>query len=579
MASHNGAVTTRGVEKVPTGIAGFDEITGGGLPRGRPTLVTGAAGAGKTLFGIEFLVRGILEYDEPGVLLAFEESARDLATNVASLGFDLDQLEEDGKLVVDAVRLVPDELIESGSFDLEGLFIRLDQAVAEVGAKRVVLDTLEVLFSAIPDVALLRSELGRLFRWLKDRGLTAVVTGERGVGGALTRYGIEEYVSDCVVVLDHRIEQEISTRRLRIAKYRGSLHGTNEYPFLITERGFLVVPITSLQLTYPASQEKVPTGISALDEMIGGGVFRGSASMISGTPGTGKSSIGAAMVAAACARGERALFFSLEESPDELTRNMRSIGIDLGRWVDEGLLTLHSVRAAALGLEEHLAMLHRLIDETDPSLVVLDAVAGLSRAGSLADVDSVIARDIDLLKRRGITTVVTTLARANEPESSRLQVSSLVDNWLLLRNLEGNGERTRLMFIIKSRGSAASNQVREFLLTDRGPQLVDVYVGPEGILTGSARLLRLAEEEEAERHHTAEGERKVAQLARRAAAVEAQIADLRAQLEVEQSELQRFLSSTDTGRETGAAMRAASSRSRGLEDRTDDSRGRDDDEQ
>ncbi|MET0837588.1 MAG: circadian clock protein KaiC [Marmoricola sp.] len=484
-----------GPEKAPTGITGFDDITGGGLPRGRPTLVTGAAGAGKTLFGIEFLVRGARDFGEPGVLLAFEESEGDLATNVASLGFDLDQLERDGLLAIDAFRLDPSEIVETGSFDLDGLFIRLASAVESVGAKRVVLDTIELLFSALPNEAIIRGELGRLFRWCKERGLTVVVTGEKGGEGSLTRFGIEEYVSDCVVSLDHRVDEQVSTRRLRVVKYRGSLHGTNEYPFLITDRGIVVVPITSVGLGYDASEERVSTGIERLDQMLAGGVYRGSAVMISGTAGTGKTSIAAAMADAACARGEKALFFSLEESPGQLVRNMRSIGIDLQPWVDQGLLMMSSVRPTAFGFEEHLAMLYRILEEFEPTLVILDAVASLAQAGARRETASAIARDLDLLKGHGVTTVMTTLAHGAAHESSEVEVSSLVDTWLLLRNHESNGERNRLLFVIKSRGSAHSNQVREFVLSDDGPQLVDVYVGPDGVLTGSARVRQMAMED------------------------------------------------------------------------------------
>jgi circadian clock protein KaiC len=480
--------------KVPTGIAGFDEVTHGGLPQGRPTLVTGAAGSGKTLFAMEFLVRGAVEFGEPGVFLAFEELAEDLAVNVASLGFDLPGLERDGLLAVDAFRLDPSEYVETGAFDLEGLFIRLAAAVDSIGAKRVVVDTIEVLFTALPNAGIVRGELGRLFRWFKERGLTVVITGERGDAGSLTRFGIEEYVSDCVVSLDHRVTDEISTRRLRVLKYRGSLHGTNEYPFLITDRGIDVVPITSVGLAHTAPDERVNTGIDKLDEMLAGGVYRGSSVMISGSAGTGKTSIGVAIADAACARGERALFVSLEESPAQLVRNMRSIGYDLQRWIDDGLLHIQSVPPTAFGFEEHLARLHRWVDDVDPSIVVLDAIASLVRTGARTDSASVVSRDLDLLKGRGITTVLTTLSHGPTSESSEIEISSLADTWLLLRNQESDGERNRLLFVIKSRGSAHSNQVREFLLTDDGPELVDVYVGERGVLTGSARIEHMTRE-------------------------------------------------------------------------------------
>lgn len=556
------ADTIAGLEKAPTGIAGFDEITNGGLPRGRPTLVTGAAGSGKTLFGIEFLVRGARDHGEPGVLLAFEETQDDLAANVASLGFDLPQLERDGLLAIDAFRLDPEEIVETGAFDLEGLFIRLASAVESVGAKRVVLDTIELLFSALPNEAIVRGELGRLFRWLKQRGLTVVITGERPTPGQLSRFGIEEYVSDCVVVLDHRVEDEISTRRLRVVKYRGSLHGTNEYPFLITAQGLVVVPITSLALTYEASDERVSTGVARLDEMLNGGVYRGSSVMISGTAGTGKTSLAALMVDAACARGERALFFSLEESPAQLVRNMRSIGIDLQRWIDSGLLILASTRPTAFGFEEHLAMLHRLITAHDPSLAVLDAVASLTRAGGMSSTTSVISRDLDLLKGRGITTVMTTLVHRETAETSQVDMSSLIDTWLLLRNDETNGERNRLMFVIKSRGSSHSNQVREFVLTDDGAELIDVYVGPHGVVTGSARVEQIEQDRAAGRTRMEESDRRREELAQRSAAIEAQIAALRAQLGAETAEFERHLAATEAREVSDAAVRETLARSR-----------------
>ena len=546
-----------GLEKAPTGIAGFDDITGGGVPRGRPTLVTGAAGSGKTLFGIEFLVRGARDYGEPGVMIAFEESAADLAVNVASLGFDLAGMQRDGTLLIDAVHLDPAQFVESGSFDLEGLFIRLASAVAEVGAQRVVLDTIELLFAALPNQAIVRGELGRLFRWLKEQGLTAVITGERGKAGQLTRYGIEEYVSDCVVVLDHRVTDELSTRRLRVTKYRGTVHGTNEYPFLISERGMVVVPITSIALEHEASDEQVSSGIARLDEMMGGGIYRASTAMISGSAGTGKTSIAAAFAQAACERGERVLFVSFEESPSQLTRNMSSIGLDLRRWVDAGLLHIESVRPTTFGLEEHLALLTRLVDDIEPELVVLDAIGSMGKAGASHDSAQAVSRDVDLLKSRGITGVMTTLSHSSGADSSEIDVSSLVDTWLLLRNNESNGERNRLMFVIKSRGIAHSNQVREFILTDEGPQLVDVYVGPEGVLTGSARISRMEMEEAARAAHAVEAERRRVALAQRKAALEAQIADLQAQLVAEDVAYSSFVDAADAGQSRGTADREA----------------------
>ncbi len=552
------------LSKAPTGITGFDEVTRGGLPRGRPTLVAGAAGAGKTLFGIEFLVRGATQYGEPGVLLAFEEAAGDLATNVASLGFDLPRLEAEGLIAIDTFQLDPTDFVATGQFDLEGLFIRLQLAVESVGAKRVVLDTLDVLFSALGDGPVVRSELNRLIRWLKARGLTVVITGERAGGtDHLTRTGIEEFVSDCVVVLDHRVAEGVSTRRLRVTKYRGSVHGTNEYPFLITERGFTVVPLSSMGLEYEASEERIGTGVAKLDEMLGGGIYRGSSVMVSGTSGTGKTSIGATMAAASCARGERTLLMSFEESPAQLVRNMRSIGIDLQPWVDQGLLRIHAVRATAHGLEEHLAELHRLVEEVDPRLAVIDAVVSLRRGGGDDGTASVLTRDLDLLKGRHVTAVLTALTHGREAESSDVDISSLVDTWLLLRNHESDGERNRLMYVIKSRGSAHSNQVREFVLSEHGPDLVDVHVGGEGVLTGSARVehARRLRAAEAERADTARRRRH--ELEQRAAAVEAEVARMRADVEAAREDLERSLAA-----ETEAATAAQGARSAQVAGRT-----------
>src|SRR4051812_2585286 len=540
--------------KAPTGIQGFDELTGGGLPHGRATLVTGGPGSGKTLFGLEFLVRGAQEFDEPGVLLAFEESAADLTVNVASLGFDLAGLEADGRLVIDAVRIDASEIVTTEDFDLDGLFIRLASAVQSVGARRVVLDTIEVLFGALGDEAVVRTEFSRLLRWLKDHELTTVITGERGREGQLTRYGIEEYASDCVIVLDHRMRDEIATRRLRVVKYRGSDHGTNEYPFLVTDRGLRVWPIPSPSLPYSVSTERVSLGVPQLDEMLGGGgVYRGSTVLVTGTAGTGKTTLAASAVDAACARGESALFVSFEESPDQIVRNLRSVDIDLGRWVDQGLLRLWGERASAFGLEAHLSGIERLLEEAEPAVAVLDAVGSLSNVGAEAEVTSAVVREVDMMKSRGITGILTSLSHDAQRESSSVAVSSVVDTWLLLRNVESDGERNRLLFVMKSRGTAHSNQVREFLLTDHGAELLDVTVGARGVLTGSARLAQAAEERAAAAERSAELERRRMALARRTAEVDAEVAALRAQLAAESAELDRLAAEESRG----AAARAA----------------------
>jgi circadian clock protein KaiC len=476
--------------KVPTGVVGLDEILGGGVPRGRPTLVCGAAGCGKTMLAAEFIVCGAMRYDEPGVFMMFEESAAELTENVRSLGFDLERLQKQKKVALDYVHIERSEIEETGEYDLEGLFIRLGHAIERIGARRVVLDTIEALFSGLPNHAVLRAELRRLFRWLKERGMTAIITAERGEN-ALTRYGLEEYVADCVILLDHRIVHQVSTRRLRVVKYRGSAHGTNEYPFLIGENGLSVLPVTSLRLDHRASERRVSTGIAGLDEMLGGkGFFEGSSVLVSGAPGTGKSSVGLAVAQAACRRGERALVFSYEESPSQLLRNMRSIGMDLEPWRKRGLLRLHSSRPTVFGLEEHLVLMHQLVEEFEPAVVVVDPISNLTLEREESSLKPTLMRLIDFLKQRSITAVYTTLMHdAGEPlADSQIGVSSLMDTWLLLSNQEHNGARTRTLQVLKSRGMAHSNQVREFVFSDHGIDLVDVFLSEDRILTGAERV-------------------------------------------------------------------------------------------
>jgi circadian clock protein KaiC len=521
--------------KAPTGIQGLDEITGGGLPKGRPTLVCGGAGCGKTLLAMEFLVRGATEFDEPGVFMAFEETARDLTQNVASLGFDLKDLVARKKIVLDYVYIERSEIEESGEYDLEGLFIRLGAAIDAIGAKRVVLDTIETLFSGLPNPLILRAELRRLFRWLKDRGVTAIITGERG-DGTLTRRGLEEYVSDCVIVLDHRVSEQTSSRRLRVVKYRGSTHGTNEYPFLIDADGISVLPVTSLGLEHIASSERISSGVARLDAMLGGkGYYRGSSVLVSGTAGTGKSSLAAHFADAACRRGDRVLYFSFEESPSQIMRNMRSIGVDLQQWVKKGLLQIQAHRPSSAGLETHLAMKHKLIIDFKPQVVILDPLNSYVIGDNQIEVKSMLLRLVDFLKTKQITGLFTNLAQSGSPvEQTEVAISSVIDTWLLLRDIDSGGERNRCLSILKSRGMAHSNQIREFMLTDHGVELRDVYVGPEGVLTGSARLTKEAENEAAMLIRNQEVELRRIELERKRTTLEAQIAMLRAEFSVQE---------------------------------------------
>jgi circadian clock protein KaiC len=464
------------LQKTPTGIEGLDEVTLGGLPTGRTTLVCGSAGSGKTVIGLEFLIHGILDYGEPGVFMAFEETERDLAQNVASFGYDLERLQADGKLALDHVFIERSEIEETGEYDLEGLFIRLANAVDTVKAKRVVLDTIEVLFAGLKNQSIIRAELRRLFRWLKDRGLTAIVTGERG-DGLLTRYGLEEYVADCVILLDHRVTDQVSTRRLRVVKYRGSLHGTDEYPFLMTDSGISVLPITSVGLTHTASTERISSGIPDLDEMLGGkGFFRGSSILVSGTAGTGKSSMAMTFLKAACERGERALYFGFEESMDQIIRNKTSIGLDLRPWVDKGLLYFHNVRPSSLGLEAHLASMHQIIKRVDPKVVVMDPITNFISGTDVGGTKSMLTRLVDFLKMKGMTAMFTHLSTlGGRLESTDENVSSIMDTWLLLRDVEHDGRRSYALYVLKSRGMAHSHEMRAFMLTDNGIHLGEIY--------------------------------------------------------------------------------------------------------
>ncbi len=524
--------------KTPTGIAGLDEITNAGLPKGRPALVCGGAGAGKTMLAMEFLVRGATRFNEPGVFMAFEETEEELIKNVASLGFNLKQLIARRKLVVDFVRIERSEIEETGEFDLEGLFVRLNHAIESIGAKRVVLDTLESLFSSLPNEAILRSELRRLFRWLKEKGVTAVITAERGEG-SLTRYGLEEYVADCVILLDHRVNDQISTRRLRIVKYRGSVHGTNEYPFLISDQGISVLPVTSLGLNHTASRQFVSSGVPKLDEMLAGkGYYRGSSILVSGTAGTGKSSLAGYFVDAAARRGEKALYFAFEESPSQIMRNMASIGLHLEPWTKKGLLQFHAARPTLFGLEMHLLTIHDEIQKHRPRVVVFDPITNLVTVGTLSEAKAMLTRLIDFLKMQQITAFFTSLTTSTASEQeTEVGVSSLMDTWLLLRNLESGGQRDRAFYVLKSRGMAHSNQIREFVLTDHGIKLVKAYAGSGAVLTGSARLAQEAREA-AEATIRQQGvQQRQREISRQRKVVEAQIAALQSSLETKVEEL------------------------------------------
>jgi circadian clock protein KaiC len=538
-SNHSHPITC--LPKCPTGIQGLDEITGGGLPRGRPTLVCGGAGCGKTLLAAEFLVRGAVQFGEPGVFMAFEETEAELKANVASLGFDLAGLVRRKKIVIDYVHIERSEVQESGEYDLEGLFVRLNHAIDSIGAKRVVLDTLEALFASLPNEAILRAELRRLFRWLKDKGVTAVITAERG-RDQLTRHGLEEYVSDCVILLDHRVYDQIATRNLRVVKYRGALHGTNEFPFLIGDEGISVLPITSLALNHKISSKRIATGIPRLDAMLGGrGFFRGSSILLTGTPGTGKTIVAANFAQAACLRGERTLFFSFEESPNQIIRNMHSIGLRMEPLVKRGLLRFHSARPSLYGLEMHLATMFKEIAAFQPHVVIVDPITSLMDAGADFESKGMVTRLIDYLKGGQVTSLFTSLTQGGHAlQQSEMAMSSLMDSWLLLQDFEGNGERNRVLYVLKARGMAHSNQIREFLISDHGIDVVDAYIGPSGVLTGSARAAQTAREKAEALASQQEAARRKRELERKRAALERQISGLRSEHEASAEELRRI---------------------------------------
>lgn len=537
----------RALSKAATGIQGFDEITFGGLPRGRTTLICGGAGCGKTMFGVEFLSRGAMQYNEPGVLVSFEEPIANLTKDAASLGFDLAQLAAKKKLFLDHVRIERSEIEETGEFDLDGLFRRIAYSVQKVRAKRIVLDTIEALFAELPNPGILRAEIRRLFGWLTENGLTAVVTAERHRPDMLTRHGLEEFVSDCVILVDHRVVDDVSTRRLRVAKYRGSKHGTNEYPFLMDDNGISVLPISSLGLNHAVSNERISSGVARLDAMLGGqGFYRGSSILVSGTTGTGKSSIAASFAEAACRRGERCLYFAFEESPQQIIRNMRSIGVNLESMHRKGLLKFHAARPTNGGIEQHLALIHKWISDFDPSAVVVDPITNLVNVGSKGEVQSMLTRLVDFLKTRQITAMFNSLTLGGGPvEATDSSVSSLMDTWLLLESVRLGGERNRTIAVLKSRGMEHSNQVREFLLTSKGIHLRDVYLGSEGVLTGSARLWHEARADAADLARLQESEDQRRELERSRKVFEARSAGLRAEFEAEQEKLQRGISHSE----------------------------------
>ncbi|PSO20744.1 circadian clock protein KaiC [Bradyrhizobium sp. MOS003] len=555
---------TEGITKSATGIDGFDDLTLGGLPTGRPSLVCGSAGCGKTLFASTFLFNGAKIYDEPGVFVTFEERPVDIIANVDSLGFDLQGLIDQSKIHIEHIEIDPSEVAEIGDYDLEALFLRLEFAVDQIGAKRIVLDTIESLFSAFSNPAILRAEIRRLFDWLKQKGLTAVITGERG-DGTLTRQGLEEYVSDCVILLDHRVDNQISTRRLRIVKYRGTAHGTNEYPFLIDEDGFSVLPVSSLGLGHKVFEDRISTGVPDLDAMLtGGGFYRGSSILLTGVAGSGKSSLACMMADAACQRGERALYLSFEESEAQTVRNMKSIGTDLGKWLKSGQMRYIAARPTFYSLEMHLAIMLREINRFKPQLVVLDPISAFTDSADIAEVQAMLLRIVDYLKSNGITAVFTHLASVEQAQTDA-GLSSIMDGWVLLLNREANGEFNRELYLLKARGISHSNQVREFVMSSSGIHLLEPYLGEGGALTGSARRNEEARARRAETERQTEVSRVQDQVAQRRRRARAQIEALNADIEADEAELNRLIRTEEIYQQQSRENAAALARGRGLD--------------
>jgi circadian clock protein KaiC len=525
------------IKKCPTGISGLDSITGGGLPEGRPTLICGTAGSGKTMLATEFLVRGVLEFGEPGVLVAFEERASDLTANMASIGWDLTALQKEGKLAIESFG-TRDTGLDENPLDLSHLFARLELAIDEVGAKRVVLDSLEVPLAGLKDQATIRSELHRLSSWIKEKGVTAVITGERGTE-ALTKNGIEEYVSDCVILLDNRVIEEISTRRLRIVKYRGSRHELNEFPFLISDDGVKALPMSNLGLNYQVNTERFLTGIDELDSMLGDGIYQGNNILINGTAGTGKTTIGATMSEASCKRGERVLMLLFEESPDQLIRNMKSIGVDLGKWREKGVLRMDANRPSSRTPEHHLMSCLKAVLEFKPDLVVVDPISSMIESGTHGQSWAFMMRLVDLLKTHMVTSVFLDLSDEDSETKTQAGVSSLMDTWIRLRAVERYGGRDPVLSLIKSRGTAHSRQDREFYFTPEGLKFIPPYIGPGGVVTGSARAAQevLDKAERVKRTHELEGSRLALKMAK--TQHEAQMNALKAEFEAKKIKLER----------------------------------------
>jgi circadian clock protein KaiC len=483
---------------IATGIDGLDFVLQGGLPAGRPTLLRGAAGTGKTVIALTFLCEGIAAGDS-GVLVTFDESPEALLEHAEGFGFPARRHRTEGRLRILDMRPDRNEVQVGDTIELTAVLARIGHALDSTGASRLVVDAIDAMEAGFANSQSLRTELARVFDWIRDRGVTSLITtGEHAEFSA--RYGLEDYIADCVIALKQEVKHRVMTRVLRVVKRRGRGHGTNEYPFLLDTDGLFLVPVTGSVLGAPVSEQLLSTGIPGLDAMLGGqGIYQGSTVLLSGQAGTGKTSIACSLTQAACAAGIPVLYLSFEESVAELTRNQRSLGIDIGRYLaddDRGTLVMLPIRAVELGLEEHLMRAMHLVKRHRPALVVLDPVSSLAGRGDEPGAKEILLRLLHLIKEEGITVVATELLSDDSQGVSHLDVSSMIDVWIKLRRHEHNGEMNRLIYVVKARGLPISDQVKEFRITSTGLRIEDPYIGEGGIVYGTARLARQAEDEE-----------------------------------------------------------------------------------
>jgi circadian clock protein KaiC len=526
----------RNLEKRETFINGLDKILKGGLPKDRVTLVVGVPGSGKTNLALEFLYRGASD-NEPGIFLGFEETKESLRQNAWSFGWNLEALENDNKLSIIEGRLNPETLV-SGKFSLKPLLSIISHKAQEMKAKRLVIDALDVLLQLLEEPFAVRSELHYLNHWLSQQGLTTILTLKPREDGSRLQDFFMSMV-DCVIQLDTRVWNQVSTRRLRVVKYRGSDYGRNEFPFFISENGLQTIPINSINLKHKPFGRKFSTAISLLDRLLDGGIYRASCTLIAGEPGTGKTLLTTTIIQEACRRGEKAVYVSFEESDQAIINNVRSAGINLEPYVKSGRLHFITAMPEATGAEEHLLNLMEAVEKVKPQHVVIDAISACARMGGTQAAYEYLMRALNLLKEKGITIILVnqTSGSREQLELSGIGISSMIDTVIFLSYVHGEGETNRTIQVLKSRGSAHSNQVRECLITDDGIEILDAYVGEAGVLTGTARKVQEARDRLNQLRQEALLKSKELELARVKAIMEAEMKRLQAEVESLTTEL------------------------------------------